>query len=344
MTDPAAALVGGLVERAALDGCTCVPAAVVAAALRGRGVHTPGPAAEAAVEAELVTAYLDERLFGHPRWAPLEEQVAEAVVERVTRGGPEALQVVVAPRGIRQPEQPDDAVVVPAAHGLGLVEAAEVLDRVAEAPGPLVLVGDPAMPYAPGPGRVLADLVASAAVPVTDAPVTDAAGTDGGALAGWVRELRAGRLPVVDPDTREVVVTPAAEPDEAVRRVVQLVSSSIPRVLGVAAADTVVVTPREDGRAGARTLRAALDAADAAGTRVVGGPELRAPAAAVVLVLPAESAGSVTRSLLVGAATLAERHLSVVHQAGPAVAEAVARRPHPPRRTRLVSLLAEALA
>jgi hypothetical protein len=67
-------------------------------------------------------------------------------------------------------------------------------------------------------------------------------------------------------------------------------------------------------------------------------------AEAVVLVLAAESAGSITRSMLVGAATQARRHLSVVHQAGPALAEAVARRPHAPRRTRLATLLADALA
>jgi exodeoxyribonuclease V alpha subunit len=63
----------------------------------------------------------------------------------------------------------------------------------------------------------------------------------------------------------------------------------------------------------------------------------------VVLVLAAEAAGSITRSLLVGAATQAGRHLSVVHQAGRALVEAVAHRPHPPRRTRLATLLADGL-
>ena len=139
--DVGADLVAGLVERAALDGSTCLPAPVLAAALRGQGIETPGPSAEAAYEAGRVAAYLDERLFGHPTWAPLEEQVAESVVELVTRGGPNAVRVVVAPRGCAVPPATDGAVVVDAAHRLGLADAADLLARLVEtrcgrAPGP----------------------------------------------------------------------------------------------------------------------------------------------------------------------------------------------------------------
>jgi hypothetical protein len=73
---------------------------------------------------------------------------------------------------------------------------------------------------------------------------------------------------------------------------------------------------------------------DAAGTR----------AEAVVLLTPAESAASLSRALVITAAACAARHFSVVHQAGPALAQAVAERPHPPRRTRLRRLLHEAVA
>ncbi len=339
--DVGADLVAGLVERAALDGSTCLPAPVLAAALRGQGIESPGPSAEAAYEAGRVAAYLDERLFGHPTWAPLEEQLAESVVELVTRGGPEALRVVVAPRGSAVPTAPEGAVVVQDAHRLGLEEAADLLARLSGtgADARLVLVGDPAMPYAPGPGRVLADLVDSGVVPVEQAPADDQ-----GQLSTLVRALRSGDLPAVDAAQHEVVVTPADDPDQAVRRAVQLVTSSVPRVFGLQPADTAVLAPRVDGRAGAAALRSALDEAGADGvpvtTAAAAGHET---AEAVVLVLAAESAGSVHRSMLVGAATGARRHLSVVHQTGPALAQAVARRAHPPRLTRLAALLRLAL-
>ncbi|HKE70204.1 MAG TPA: hypothetical protein VKB55_13170, partial [Nocardioidaceae bacterium] len=62
---------------------------------------------------------------------------------------------------------------------------------------------------------------------------------------------------------------------------------------------------------------------------------------AVVVVLPAESAGSLTRAQLITAASAARRQLTIVHQAGPGLADAVRRRAHRPRRTRLAKLLAE---
>jgi exodeoxyribonuclease V alpha subunit len=58
-----------------------------------------------------------------------------------------------------------------------------------------------------------------------------------------------------------------------------------------------------------------------------------------VLVLPAESCGSLTRAHLISAASTARRHLSIVHQAGPALATAGRSRPRRPRRTRLAGLL-----
>ena len=246
--DVGADLVAGLVERAALDGSTCLPAPVLAAALRGQGIEAPGPSAEAAYEAGRVAAYLDERLFGHPTWAPLEEQVAESVVELITRGGPNAVRVVVAPRGSAAPPAPEGAVVVDAAHRLGLADAADLLARLADTgtDARLVLVGDPAMPYAPGPGRVLADLVDSGVLPVEQASPQDE-----GQLSTLVRALRAGELPALDPAQRDVVITPAADAEQALRRSVQLVTSSVPRVFGVRAADTLVLAPRQDGRVGA---------------------------------------------------------------------------------------------
>jgi exodeoxyribonuclease V alpha subunit len=65
--------------------------------------------------------------------------------------------------------------------------------------------------------------------------------------------------------------------------------------------------------------------------------------AALVLVLPAEAAGSLSRSALLSAAACATQHLSIVHQTGLALADAVARRPRKVRRTRLARLLSETL-
>jgi ATP-dependent exoDNAse (exonuclease V) alpha subunit len=56
---------------------------------------------------------------------------------------------------------------------------------------------------------------------------------------------------------------------------------------------------------------------------------------AVVAVFDGESAPKLTRALVLGAITLATQHLTVVHGAGRALAEAVERIPDRPRRTRL---------
>jgi ATP-dependent exoDNAse (exonuclease V) alpha subunit len=60
---------------------------------------------------------------------------------------------------------------------------------------------------------------------------------------------------------------------------------------------------------------------------------------AVVAVLDGGSAAALTRSAVLGAFAPAARHLSVVHGAGPALAEAVESRPHTPCRTRLAQAL-----
>ncbi len=64
---------------------------------------------------------------------------------------------------------------------------------------------------------------------------------------------------------------------------------------------------------------------------------------AVVVVLPPEAGGLMSRPLVYTALTRAQRHLSVVHAAGPAVARAVRQVGAIPRRTRLVPLLREYL-
>ncbi|MFJ9461396.1 helix-hairpin-helix domain-containing protein [Kitasatospora sp. NPDC101447] len=61
----------------------------------------------------------------------------------------------------------------------------------------------------------------------------------------------------------------------------------------------------------------------------------------VVVVLPEDAAPGLTRQWVYTAFGRGERHLSVVHAAGPALAQAVAERPAQPRTTRLRAVLAE---
>jgi exodeoxyribonuclease V alpha subunit len=64
---------------------------------------------------------------------------------------------------------------------------------------------------------------------------------------------------------------------------------------------------------------------------------------AVVAVLPPEAGGMLSRPLVYTAFTRAQRHLSVVHASGPALARAVRQVDARPRRTRLAALLRDAV-
>jgi len=344
-----AALVARLVERAALDGSTCLPMNAVAASLRGAGLLDVAAALTAAVDAGTVVSFADEGLVGHADHAQLEARLAAQLVRLMRTGDDDGLLVVDAPRGTEPRVVVEPLLAVVEASGGRVVERADLLDlagavRLAEKlpdGARLVLVGDPGMPPASAPGQVLVDVVSSGAVPVLAAPP---AGDELDPFGSLVQSLRAGTLARIDTDRREVVVVPAADAAVAVRRAVQLVTDSVPRAFGVAAADVLVVAPRTDGRTGADALRAALTEAGTDGVGVCGGTELAGHGAeAIVLVLGAEAAGSLTRDLLLAAATQARRHLSIVHQAGPALADAVARRPHRSRRTRLAGLLSGSL-
>jgi exodeoxyribonuclease V alpha subunit len=220
---------------------------------------------------------------------------------------------------------------------------------------------------------------------------------------------------VEDPE-REVVIVPSRDSTEAARRVIQLVTDSIPRALGIAPADIQVVTPVHRGPAGTEALNLALkevlnpSAAAAApvkgrksvsparrfdvGDRIVaianhldegfangevgtvtartsdgliitfsGAPVTVPPTSwsdlrhgwaitvhraqgsewpAVVVVLPPESGGLLTRPLIYTALTRAQRHLSIVPAVGGALTRAVRENGGRPRVTRLPALLSDA--
>lgn len=160
----------------------------------------------------------------------------------------------------RGEEWPLDAelVVVDETSMLDVELAAALLEACADGTH-LLLVGDPAQLPSIGPGRVLADLVDSATVPVVELSTLYRQAA-GGAIARLATSVREGGLPAVDSPDKEVVLVPAAGAAEAAHRVVQLVTDSIPGRLGIPAADVQVVTPVHKGPAGTLELNKALKA------------------------------------------------------------------------------------
>lgn len=134
----------------------------------------------------------------------------------------------------------------------------------------LLIVGDPAQLPSIGPGQVLADILASGVVPVTEL-VTLYRQSEGGTIARLATAVREGTLPAVDDPTHEVVIVPARGSPEAATRVVQLITDSIPRVFGSSADQTQVVTPVHRGPAGTQALNRALKAKLNPGSGVVRG-------------------------------------------------------------------------
>jgi exodeoxyribonuclease V alpha subunit len=297
-----------------------------------------------------------------------------------------------------------DVVVVDEASMLDVELTAALLEACPDGTH-LLLVGDPAQLPSIGPGHVLGDLIDSGVVPVTEL-TTLYRQAEGGAIARLANAVRAGELPPVDSPDREVVVVPASGSAEAAKRVVQLVTDSIPRALAIDPATVQVVTPVHRGPAGTIELNKALKAQLNPGEGTVWGFDVgdRVVATAnhldlepigfangevgvvtgtgdgtldvdfasgpvtvtgsamsdlrhgwaitvhraqgsewpgVVVVLPPEAGGMLSRPLVYTALTRAQRHLSVVHASGAALARAVSQVDVRPRRTRLAQLLAD---
>ena len=292
-----------------------------------------------------------------------------------------------------------DVVVVDETSMLDVELAAALVEACADGTH-LLLVGDPAQLPSIGPGRVLGDVLDSGVVPAVELTTLHRQ-AEGGTIARVAAAVRAGELPPVEDPTREVVVLPAAGSAQAAHRVVQLVTDSIPRALGIPSAEVQVVTPVHRGPAGTLALNQVLKSrlnpgpgtlhGFDVGDRVVatanhlddgfangevglvtgivegsltvdfaGGPVVVPPKAAsdlvhgwaitvhraqgsewpaVVAVMPPEAGGMLSRPLVYTALTRAQRHLSVVHAAGPALARGVREVGARPRRTRLSSVL-----
>jgi exodeoxyribonuclease V alpha subunit len=303
----------------------------------------------------------------------------------------------------------EDVVVVDESSMLDVHLAEALLDACSDGTH-VLFVGDAAQLPSIGPGRVLGDLIDSARVPVVEL-LTLYRQAEGGTIARLATSVRGGELPSIDDPTREVVVVPARGASDAAHRVVQLVTDSIPRALGIPSDQVQVVTPVHRGGAGTQALNAALkaklnpapgarkrrfdpgdrvvatanhmeaepfgyangevgvvDEVDDDGTVMVefasGPAEIKGKALndlmhgwaitvhraqgsefpAVVVVLPPEAGGMLSRPLVYTALTRAQRHLSVVAAAGPAVARAVREVGAIPRRTQLQIFLRQDVA
>jgi exodeoxyribonuclease V alpha subunit len=292
-----------------------------------------------------------------------------------------------------------DVVVVDEASMLDVELAAALVSACADSTH-LLFVGDPAQLPSIGPGRVLGDVLDSGVVPATELTILHRQ-AEGGTIARLASAVREGELPLVEDPTREVVVVPAEGSGDAARRVVQLVTDSIPRALSISPADVQVVTPVHRGGAGTIALNSALKAVLNPGSGTVGafdvGDRVCATAnhlddgfangevgvvtgsegntllidfgagpvtvaakllsdivhgwaltvhraqgsewPAIVVALPPEASGMLSRPLVYTALTRAQRHLSIVHASGSALARGVREVGARPRRTRLAHLL-----
>ncbi|MFD6949526.1 description family protein [Nocardiopsis sp. TSRI0078] len=143
-------------------------------------------------------------------------------------------------------------VVLCEAMSVGVGRAAELVSVCAD-DAHLVLLADPGQAPSATPGQVVLDVAASRTAHVAE--LSDPA--EPGPIAELAAAVAGGGVPEVEAPGREVVRVPAASAEEAAHRVVQLVTDSIPRALGIAAEHVQVVASREDGPAGARALNAA---------------------------------------------------------------------------------------
>ncbi|MGK5543633.1 helix-hairpin-helix domain-containing protein [Streptomyces sp. URMC 127] len=173
-------------------------------------------------------------------------------------GDPEAVTVAGLLSGAEGPGRDEDGALaldllaVLDAPQLDVETAAVLVESLADGTR-LVLSGDPAVLWSAGPGRVFADVVAARVCPAVVSRTPDE-----GPVGELVSGIGVGELTQPEAPGKEVVIVPVRDPGEAVHRTVQLVADSIPRAIGVPAAETQVITPGHGGPAGTRALNAAL--------------------------------------------------------------------------------------
>lgn len=143
-------------------------------------------------------------------------------------------------------------VVLTEAMSVGTAHAAQLASVCADG-AHLVLAADPHQAPSASPGQVVIDVAGSRTAHVAElGPVEE------GPLVELASAVARGEVPEVQAPGHEVVRVPATSAEEATHRVVQLLTDSIPRALGIDPEQVQIVTAREDGPAGARALNAAL--------------------------------------------------------------------------------------
>ena len=127
----------------------------------------------------------------------------------------------------------------------------------------LLMVGDIDQLPSVGPGQVLADIIGSGAVPVVRLTEVFRQAAQSRIIT-TAHAINAGRMPeLARPDTAsDFYFVPAGHPEEAVARIVELVSRRIPRRFGLdPIKDIQVLCPMNRGGVGARSLNIELQKA-----------------------------------------------------------------------------------
>ena len=127
----------------------------------------------------------------------------------------------------------------------------------------LLIVGDIDQLPSVGPGQVLADIIGSGAVPVMRLTEVFRQAAQSKIIT-TAHAINAGRMPDLTPPDGETdfYFVPAADPEQAVPRIVDLVSRRIPRRFGFdPIKDIQVLCPMNRGGMGARSLNIELQAA-----------------------------------------------------------------------------------
>ncbi|MEV2277361.1 helix-hairpin-helix domain-containing protein [Nocardiopsis sp. NPDC049922] len=230
--------------------------ALVTVALRPVTVlrHGPGDAAEVARALVCLHAIAADSQVGVAVAAPTAQAAAEVNRElaRCWGEGEPELRAVSLPELLARAPLEVGLVVLCEAMSVGVARAAELASSCADG-AHLVLVADPHQAPSATPGRVVVDVAASRTAHVAE--VADPG--EPGPVAALAQAVAEGGVPEVAAPEREVVRVPATSAEEAAHRVVQLLTDSIPRALGIAPEDVQVVAAREDGPAGAGALNAA---------------------------------------------------------------------------------------
>jgi exodeoxyribonuclease V alpha subunit len=127
----------------------------------------------------------------------------------------------------------------------------------------LLIVGDIDQLPSVGPGQVLADIIGSSAVPVVRLTEVFRQAAESKIIT-TAHAINAGRMPDLAPPEGETdfYFVQAADPDQAVPRIVELVAQRIPRRFGFdPIKDIQVLCPMNRGGVGARSLNIELQAA-----------------------------------------------------------------------------------